>query len=50
MIPAPDTGPSVETSLRYAGWRVVLACFLLALFLFGFGLYGQASILRSCNV
>jgi MFS family permease len=41
MIPAPDTGPSVETSLRYAGWRVVLACFLLALFLFGFGLYGQ---------
>lgn len=30
-----------ETSLRYAGWRVVLACFLIALFLFGFGLYGQ---------
>jgi MFS family permease len=30
-----------ETSLRYAGWRVVLACFLLALFLFGFGLYGN---------
>src|SRR5258708_23547790 len=41
MIPAPDTGPSDETSLRYAGWRVVLACFLMALFLFGFGLYGQ---------
>ena len=30
-----------ETSLRYAGWRVVFACFLMALFLFGFGLYGQ---------
>ena len=30
-----------ETSPRYAGWRVVLACFLLALFLFGFALYGQ---------
>ena len=41
MIPAPDTSPSVETSLRYAGWRVVLACFLMAMFLFGFGLYGH---------
>lgn len=29
-----------ETSPRYRGWRVVLACFLMALFLFGFGLYG----------
>jgi MFS family permease len=27
--------------LRYAGWRVVLTCFLIALFLFGFGLYGH---------
>jgi MFS family permease len=41
MIPAQDTSPSVETSLRYAGWRVVLGCFLVALFLFGFGLYGR---------
>ncbi len=41
MIPAKDTSPSDETSPRYAGWRVVLACFLMALFLFGFGLYGQ---------
>ena len=30
-----------ETSPRYAGWRVVLACFLLALSIFGFALYGQ---------
>lgn len=30
-----------ETSLRHAGWRVVLACFLVALFIFGFGLYGH---------
>ena len=30
-----------ETSPRYAGWRVVLACFLVALFIFGFGLYGH---------
>src|SRR5205085_5752999 len=35
------TNSSDETSLRCAGWRVVLACFLMALFLFGFGLYGQ---------
>jgi MFS family permease len=34
-------GRDQETSLRYAGWRVVLTCFLLALFMFGFGLYGN---------
>src|SRR5438128_6372357 len=31
-----------ESSLRYPGWRAVLACFLVALFIFGFGLYGHA--------
>ena len=31
-----------ETSPRYPGWRVVLACFLMAQFLFAFGLYGQS--------
>src|SRR5712692_3964892 len=41
MILTQDTSPPDETSLRYAGWRVVLACFLMALFLFGFGLYGH---------
>ncbi len=41
MILTQDTSPPDETSLRYAGWRVVLGCFLMALFLFGFGLYGQ---------
>jgi MFS family permease len=30
-----------EASPRYAGWRVVLACFLVAMFIFGFGLYGH---------
>lgn len=36
------TLPTVdETSVRYAGWRVVLTCFLMALFLFGFALYGH---------
>jgi MFS family permease len=41
MIPTQDTSPPDETLLRYAGWRAVLACFLMALFLFGFALYGQ---------
>jgi MFS family permease len=41
MIPAQDTSPPDETPLRYAGWRAVFACFLMALFLFGFALYGQ---------
>jgi Na+/proline symporter len=41
MTLAQDTSRSDETSLRYAGWRVVLACFLIALFLFGLGLYGH---------
>ena len=36
-----------ETSPRYAGWRVVLACFLVALFIFGFGLYGQGVYLTA---
>ena len=31
-----------ESSLRHPGWRVVVACFLVALFIFGFGLYGHA--------
>jgi MFS family permease len=30
-----------EGSLRYPGWRVVAACFLAAVFCWGFGLYGQ---------
>jgi predicted MFS family arabinose efflux permease len=30
-----------ENSLRYAGWRIVAALFLVELAMFGFGLYGQ---------
>lgn len=41
MIPAQDASSADETLLRYGGWRVVFACFLLALAIFGFGLYGQ---------
>jgi MFS family permease len=35
--PTPD-----ESSLRYFGWRVVIACFLMALACWGFGLYGHS--------
>jgi MFS family permease len=31
-----------ETSPRYAGWRVVLACFFVAFFIFGIGFYGHS--------
>lgn len=41
MTLAPEPNPSDETSPHYAGWRVVLACFIVALFLFGFALYGH---------
>jgi MFS family permease len=34
---APD-----ESSPRYFGWRVVVACFLMALACWGFGLYGHS--------
>lgn len=30
-----------ELSLHYAGWRVVIACFVMAVFSWGFGFYGQ---------
>jgi hypothetical protein len=42
MHPAQDQSSSDETSVRYGGWRVVLACFLILTLLFGFGLYGHA--------
>jgi MFS family permease len=31
-----------ETSIRYEGWRIVVVCFLLATFGWGFGFYGQS--------
>jgi MFS family permease len=37
-----DSSRADESSPSYPGWRVVLACFLVALFIFGFGLYGHA--------
>src|SRR6478609_6718462 len=35
-------GPIDESSPRYFGWRVVIACFLMALACWGFGLYGHS--------
>ena len=34
-----------ETSLGYHGWRVVLVCFVMATFCWGFGFYGQSIFL-----
>jgi MFS family permease len=41
MLPPHDMNRLDETSPRYAGWRVVFACFVIAVFLFGFALYGH---------
>jgi MFS family permease len=37
----PATKAVDEGSIRYPGWRVVIACFLAAMFCWGFGLYGH---------
>lgn len=34
--------PIPESSLRYEGWRIVVVCFLLAIFGWAFGFYGQS--------
>jgi MFS family permease len=33
--------PSLERSIRYEGWRVVFACFMVATFSWGLGFYGH---------
>ena len=38
-----------ESSPRYAGWRVVLACYLAAVFCWGFGLYGHGVYLTELH-
>ena len=39
---APEpTALTVESSLRYDGWRVVFACFVVATFSWGLGFYGH---------
>ena len=44
MTSAHPAAPAIytdEASPRYAGWRVVSACFIIAVFCWGFGLYGH---------
>jgi MFS family permease len=41
--------PESESSPRYFGWRVVLACFLMALACWGFGLYGHSVYLAELH-
>src|ERR1700680_869651 len=38
-----------ETSARYAGWRIVAVCFLVATFGWGFGFYGQSVYLAELH-
>jgi len=40
---------AAESSPRYAGWRVVGACYLAAVFCWGFGLYGHGVYLTELN-
>ena len=39
-----------EGSLRYPGWRVVIACFTMTLFGFGFGFYGHSVFLAELTM
>ena len=39
---SPLSATDDESSARYFGWRVVVACFLMALACWGFGLYGHS--------
>jgi MFS family permease len=43
------TANALESSPRYAGWRVVLACYLAAVFCWGFGLYGHGVYLTELH-
>src|SRR5256885_3373371 len=45
----PATTNAQESSPRYTGWRVVLACYLAAVFCWGFGLYGHGVYLTELH-
>lgn len=39
-----------ESSLRYPGWRIVVACFVMAIFSYGFGFYGHSVYLAELTI
>src|SRR5215472_9345026 len=39
-----------ESSMRYPGWRVVIACFVMTFFGFGFGFYGHSVYLAALTI
>jgi hypothetical protein len=41
LVQLNETKRFDESPQHYPSWRVVLACFLVALFIFGFGIYGH---------
>ena len=45
----PNRPADADASLRYRGWRVVAACFFVALFCWGFALYGHGVYLTELN-
>src|SRR5215470_10126369 len=39
-----------ESSIRYRGWRVVIGCFTMTFFGFGFGFYGHSVYLAALTM
>src|SRR5215468_284689 len=39
-----------ESSIHYRGWRVVIGCFTMTFFGFGFGFYGQSVYLAALTI
>jgi hypothetical protein len=46
-LSANNVSASDETAPRYAGWRIVAACFATAVFCWGVGFYGQGIYLTA---
>lgn len=47
-----SSGPAAangESALRYPGWRVVFACYMAAVFCWGYGLYGHGVYIAELN-
>jgi predicted MFS family arabinose efflux permease len=48
-LSTPQASHIDETSIRYDGWRIVVVCFLVATFGWGFGFYGQTVYLAELH-